>query len=46
LPVRDLGRIAANMLLAVQRGQMTATADGISVTPHLIVRDSCQPPRT
>ena len=44
LPVRDVGRQAANLLLAEQRGQNPATAAPIAVTPNLVVRDSSQPP--
>ena len=42
LPVRDVGRQAAAMLLA-EPGKSPATA--FTVTPHLAVRDSSQPPR-
>jgi LacI family transcriptional regulator len=45
LPIRDLGRQAAAMLLAGDppaRGARAAPA--VAVTPHLMVRDSCQPP--
>ncbi len=41
LPVRDVGRQAANLLLADHLGQNPGP---IAVTPHLIVRDSSQPP--
>ena len=47
LPVRDLGRQAASMLLASDppaRGARPAPV--VAVTPHLMVRDSCQPPQT
>jgi len=40
LPVRDVGRQATQLLLTEQT-QITP----ISVTPHLVVRDSSQPPR-
>jgi len=46
LPIRDLGRQAAQMLLAGDppaRGPRPAPA--MAITPHLIARDSCQPPR-
>jgi LacI family transcriptional regulator len=46
LPVRDLGRQAAAMLLGSdppQRGARPAAQ--VSITPHLLVRDSCQPPQ-
>ncbi len=42
LPVRDVGRQAAGMLLA-DPAKMPAA--GLTVTPHLAVRDSSQPPR-
>ena len=45
LPIRDLGRQAAQMLLAGEppaRGPRPAPL--AAVTPHLIARDSCQPP--
>lgn len=47
LPIRDLGRQAAAMLLASDppaRGARAAPV--VAVTPHLMVRDSCQPPQT
>lgn len=43
LPVRDMGRIAASMLLQPESGAAAVVASA-SVRPHLIVRDSCQPP--
>jgi LacI family transcriptional regulator len=42
LPIRDMGRIAASMLLAEPAAASALAA--ASVRPHLIVRDSCQPP--
>ncbi|MBT2749405.1 MULTISPECIES: LacI family DNA-binding transcriptional regulator [unclassified Lysobacter] len=42
LPVRDMGRIAASMLLQSEPG--AASVASASVRPHLVVRDSCQPP--
>ncbi len=43
LPVRDVGRQAAGLLLA-----QGASAGGVptAVTPHLVARDSCLPPQT
>lgn len=38
---RDTGRIAANMLIQPESG---AAMNAASIRPHLIVRDSCQPP--
>ncbi len=47
LPVRDLGRQAAAMLLAEHWPKSSPQAQaGISVSPHLVVRDSCQPPHS
>lgn len=43
LPIRDMGRIAASMLLQPDDGHATAVGSS-AVHPHLIVRDSCQPP--
>ena len=37
---RDTGRIAATMLIRTDTGPLPVA----SVRPHLIVRDSCQPP--
>ncbi len=46
LPVRDLGRQAASMLLADQAPPRGAgPVSLVAATPHLGVRDSCQPPR-
>ena len=43
LPVRDIGRQAAAMLLA-DESTRGATATAITVAPHLVARDSSQPP--
>jgi LacI family transcriptional regulator len=46
LPIRDIGRQAANILLAGEpalRGPRSPP--NMAVTPHLSVRDSCQPPK-
>lgn len=40
LPVRDIGRQAAAMLLSGEPGR----GGSVSVTPHLVTRDSSQPP--
>ncbi|MCB1628075.1 MAG: LacI family DNA-binding transcriptional regulator [Xanthomonadales bacterium] len=45
LPVRDLGRQAASVLLATDPGHADRGAAPMVVTPHLSMRDSCQPPR-
>ncbi|HEY8507490.1 MAG TPA: LacI family DNA-binding transcriptional regulator [Steroidobacteraceae bacterium] len=46
LPIREMGRLAAAKLIP-PRTREDADAGGISfVAPHLIVRESCQPPRT
>ncbi len=42
LPVRDVGRQAASLLLAQDASQVAVMA---SVTPHLVARDSCLPPQ-
>jgi LacI family transcriptional regulator len=45
LPIRDIGRSAASLLIAEpDRAQAIARAAG-QIMPHLVVRDSCQPPR-
>jgi len=47
LPIRDLGRQAATMLLSSDpppRGPRPAPL--MAITPHLSVRDSCQPPQS
>ena len=47
LPVRDVGRQAAAMLLGSDLPQRGArNAPMLAITPHLSVRDSCQPPQT
>lgn len=43
LPIRDMGRIAATMLLQADSAAPALVAAS-SVHPHLIIRDSCQPP--
>lgn len=42
LPIRDIGRIAATRLLLGETG----SGDASPLAPHLVVRDSCQPPKT
>jgi len=42
LPVRDVGRQAATLLLAQDRGNAVPA----TVTPLLVARDSCMPPQT
>jgi LacI family transcriptional regulator len=44
LPTRDMGRIAASMLLQPDAAAATALAAN-SVHPHLVIRDSCHPPQ-
>ena len=39
---RDTGRIAAAML--IQSAEGAASRPAASVRPHLVIRDSCQPP--
>ncbi|MGQ0802061.1 MAG: LacI family DNA-binding transcriptional regulator [Pseudomarimonas sp.] len=45
LPIRDLGRQAASMLMSNEPPLRSRQPQLLTVTPHLIVRDSCQPPR-
>lgn len=45
LPVRDLGRQAASLLLAGDSGQIQGARAAVTVSPHLVIRDSTQPPR-
>jgi LacI family transcriptional regulator len=40
-PTRDTGRLAASMLV---QPDATSTLSAASVRPHLVIRDSCQPP--
>jgi LacI family transcriptional regulator len=42
LPIRDIGRLAARKL--VVPGSADAAATDSLVVPHLVIRDSCQPP--
>ena len=45
LPIRDMGRHAASMLMG-DDAQAEALGQALAqVTPHLVVRDSCQPPK-
>lgn len=45
LPIRDMGRLAAAKLIPPREAAEPDTALATVVSPHLIVRDSCQPPR-
>lgn len=45
LPIRDMGRMAAEKLLARSRGVDPAKLDQPEVRPALVVRDSSAPPR-
>jgi LacI family transcriptional regulator len=45
LPVRDVGRQAATLLLAQDSAVSTGSTVMTSVTPHLVARDSCMPPQ-
>jgi LacI family transcriptional regulator len=45
LPVRDLGRQAAGLLLAKDWPRTKEAPAAFTVSPHLVVRDSTQPPR-
>ena len=40
-PTRDTGRLAASMLVQPDASAVVSSA---SVRPHLVIRDSCQPP--
>ena len=42
LPIRELGRIAANKLLHPEAAASHAVVTPLE--PHLVIRDSCQPP--
>ena len=44
LPIRDIGRLAARKLIVPPGTSDTALGDAL-VVPHLVVRDSCQPPQ-
>ena len=44
LPIRDIGRLAARKLI-VPPGTPDAGLGDALVVPHLVVRDSCQPPQ-
>jgi len=46
LPIRDIGRLAARkLMLPADSGPQDGVTAGALVIPHLVVRDSCQPPR-
>jgi LacI family transcriptional regulator len=42
LPIRDIGRVAASRLITGE----AALPDATPLVPHLVVRDSCQAPRS
>jgi LacI family transcriptional regulator len=44
LPIREIGRAAARRLVATAGGESDATAAAF-LLPHLVVRDSCAPPK-
>jgi LacI family transcriptional regulator len=48
LPIRDIGRLASRKLIAPPGPGSPTDADAgdTLVMPHLVVRDSCQPPRS
>lgn len=46
LPVRDLGRQAAGLLLAKDWPRAKESPAAFTVSPHLVVRDSTQPPKS
>jgi LacI family transcriptional regulator len=46
LPIRDIGRMAAGKLIAPDpHGRPEDGSSSSLILPHLVVRDSCQPPR-
>lgn len=46
LPIRDIGRMAAGKLLTPDPlGREDEASSSSLILPHLVVRDSCQPPR-
>lgn len=45
LPVREIGRQAASLVLTKDRQQNPEGNSAITVSPHLVIRDSSQPPR-
>lgn len=45
LPVREIGRQAATLVLSKDRQAPQESAAAITISPHLVVRDSSQPPR-
>ncbi len=45
LPIRDMGRMAAEKLTARSRGLDPAALNQPEVIPSLVVRDSCAPPK-
>lgn len=45
LPVREIGRQAASLVLTKDRQQNPEGNAAITVSPHLVIRDSSQPPR-
>jgi LacI family transcriptional regulator, galactose operon repressor len=45
LPIRDMGRLAAAKLLPHSARQDGEGSKVAGVTPHLVVRDSAQPPK-
>jgi LacI family transcriptional regulator len=45
LPVRDIGRQAASLLLAKDGPGVIETPAAYTVSPHLVIRESTQPPR-
>jgi LacI family transcriptional regulator len=44
LPIRDIGRMAAVKLIAPEPLRSDDAASNPLIVPHLVVRDSCQPP--
>ena len=47
LPIKDMARLAASKLIPVSGAPGEVVAGGVSrIVPHLVVRDSTQPPRS
>lgn len=44
LPIREMGRLAAAMLLAEDGRSLEGVTPGAVATPHVVVRESCQSP--
>ena len=45
LPIREMGRLAAAMLIAPKGSEQSEGSTAVRVAPHLVVRESTQPPK-